>query len=92
VIAVVLLLVASLGIVQGASFAAIPQLNPLPQDRARATGAIAQLDNLGTTTVTPLLALLKQKAGVTGLFLFLVGFALLGLMIHLIQCRRRSAL
>lgn len=91
VIGAALLLAGSLGIVQGASFASIPQLNPLPQDRARAAGAIAQLGNLGTTSGTPLLALLMQKAGVSGLALFLLGFSLLGLTIHLIQARRRSA-
>ena len=84
-----LLLAASLGIVQGASFSSIPQLNPKPQDRARAAGAIAQLGNLGTTTGTPLLAYLIQKAGVSGLALFLMGFSALGLVIHLIQERRR---
>ncbi|MBC7739219.1 MAG: MFS transporter [Candidatus Saccharibacteria bacterium] len=90
VIVAALLLAASLGIVQGASFAAIPQLNPLAQDRARAAGAIAQLGNLGTTTGTPVLALLMQYAGVTGLTVFLLGFSLLGLFIHLIQGHRRS--
>ncbi len=89
VIGAALLLAASLGIVQGASFSSIPQLNPRPQDRARAAGAIAQLGNLGTTTGTPLLAFLMQKAGVSGLALFLIGFSLLGLGIHLIQGRRR---
>ena len=89
VIGAALLLAASLGIVQGASFSSIPQLNPRPQDRARAAGAIAQFGNLGTTTGTPLLAYLMQKAGVTGLALFLVSFSVLGLGIHLIQARRR---
>lgn len=79
----------ALGLVQGASFAAIPQLNPAPQDRARAAGAIAQLGNLGTTTGTPLLAFLMQKAGVTGLSLFLIGFSALGIAIHAVQARRR---
>ena len=91
VIGAALLLSASLGIVQGASFAAIPQLNPTPQDRARAAGAIAQLGNLGTTSGTPLLAWLIQTAGVIGLSVFLCGFSLLGLTIHVIQSRRRSA-
>ena len=66
-------------------------MNPLAQDRARAAGAIAQLGNLGTTTGTPVLALLMQYAGVTGLTLFLLGFSLLGLIIHVIQGHRRSA-
>ncbi|MBI1171230.1 MFS transporter [bacterium] len=90
-VAAALLLGASLGIVQGASFASIPQLNHAPQDRARAAGAIAQLGNLGTVTGTPLLALLIERAGVTGLTLFLLGFSLLGLMIHALQASRRAA-
>jgi predicted MFS family arabinose efflux permease len=89
-VAAALLLAASLGIVQGASFASIPQLNRAPQDRVRAAGAIAQLGNLGTVTGTPMLALLMQWAGVTGLALFLMGFSLLGLAIHLFQARRRQ--
>ena len=89
VIGAALLLAASFGIVQGASFASIPQLNPRAEDRARAAGAIAQLGNLGTTTGTPLLAYLMQKAGVTGLALFLLVFSLLGLGIILVQARRR---
>jgi predicted MFS family arabinose efflux permease len=86
-----LLLGASLGIVQGASFASIPQLNRAPQDRARAAGAIAQLGNLGTVTGTPLLALLIHGAGVTGLSLFLLSFSLLGLLIVRVQALRRAA-
>lgn len=81
---------AALGLVQGASFAAIPQLNPLPADRARAAGAIAQMGNLGTVTGTPLLALLMQKAGNAGLALFVLGFSALGILVHQVQARRRA--
>ncbi|NBZ89972.1 MFS transporter [Stagnihabitans tardus] len=89
VLAPALCLAGALGLVQGASFASIPQLNHSPQDRARAAGAIAQLGNLGTTTGTPLLAFLMQKAGVTGLALFLIGFSALGIALHALQARRR---
>ena len=82
-------LAAAVGIVQGASFAALAQLNPDPQDRARGAGAIAQLGNLGTTTGTPLLALILKGAGATGLMVFLVAFFALGIVIHAIQARRR---
>ena len=84
-----LLVAASLGIVQGASFAALAQLNPAPQDRARAAGAIAQLGNLGTTTGTPILVWATDKAGETGLAVFLIGFSALGIAIHALQARRR---
>jgi len=84
-----LVVAGALGLVQGASFASIPQLNPAAQDRARAAGAIAQLGNLGTTTGTPILAWLMQKAGVSGLALFLFGFSVLGIALHALQARRR---
>jgi hypothetical protein len=83
-------LAGAVGIVQGASFAALAQLNPAPEDRARASGAIAQLGNLGTTTGTPLLAVILTGAGATGLMLFLVGFFVLGIAIHSLQARRRA--
>jgi len=80
---------ASLGIVQGASFAALAELNPAVEDRAKGAGAIAQLGNLGTTAGTPLLVWAMQKAGGAGLCLFLVGFSALGIAIHVLQARRR---
>ncbi len=81
---------AALGIVQAASFATIPQLNPTPDGRARAAGAIAQLGNLGTTTGTPLLVWLISAAGGTGLSLFLAVFCALGIIVHAVQSRRRQ--
>jgi MFS transporter, DHA1 family, inner membrane transport protein len=80
---------ASMGIAQGASFAAIPQLNPSPEHRALAAGAIAQLGNLGTTTGTPMLALIIAASGITGLTLFLITFSALGIALHHWQARRR---
>lgn len=84
-----LVLAASLGIVQGASFAALAELNTTPEARAQAAGAIAQLGNLGTTTGTPLLVWALDKAGQTGLALFVIGFSALGIAIHAVQARRR---
>ena len=84
-----LVLAGALGLVQGASFASIPQLNPLAEDRARAAGAVAQLGNLGTTTGTPLLAWALQQGGVGGLVAFTLGFSALGIAVHALQARRR---
>ena len=84
-----LVLAGALGLVQGASFASIPQLNPRAEDRARAAGAVAQLGNLGTTTGTPLLAWALQLGGVGGLVAFTLGFSALGIAIHALQARRR---
>ena len=88
--AAALMVAAALGIVQGASFASIPQLNPSAEARAKAAGAIAQLGNLGTTCGTPLLALLMGRAGSGGLVLFLIGFSALGIALHGLQARRRA--
>lgn len=85
-----LMIAASLGIVQGASFAALAALNPAAEDRAKGAGAIAQLGNLGTTTGTPMLVWAMEKAGQTGLALFLIGFSALGIVIHALQARRRD--
>ncbi|GLS87648.1 MFS transporter [Cypionkella aquatica] len=81
---------AAMGTVQGASFAAIPQLNAAVPDRARAAGAIAQLGNLGTTTGTPMLALILAQTGVSGLTLFLIAFSSLGIALHAWAARRRA--
>jgi MFS transporter, DHA1 family, inner membrane transport protein len=79
----------AMGLVQSASFAAIPQLNADPAARAKAAGAIAQLGNFGTTGGTPLLVWLIATAGVNGLALFLAVFAVLGIVVHAVQARRR---
>lgn len=85
-----LLIAASLGVVQGASFAALAELNPKAEDRARGAGAIAQLGNLGTTTGTPILVWALNKAGISGLALFVIGFSALGIAVHALQAGRRA--
>lgn len=82
---------AALGVVQGASFASIPQLNPVPGNRARAAGAIAQLGNLGTTTGTPLLAWAVTQSGGVAVAPFVLGFSVLGIAVLALQARRRRA-
>ena len=85
-----LLMGAGLGLVQGASFAAIPQLNARPEDRARAAGAIAQMGNLGTVSGTPLLALLIGVGGGRGVAVFVLVFSVLGIAIVGFQRWRRT--
>ncbi|ULB09983.1 MFS transporter [Cereibacter azotoformans] len=89
--AAALALAAALGLVQGASFAAIPQLNPTGEDRARAAGAVAQLGNLGTTSGTPLLAALMAGQGPRGLILFVLLPCLAGILLHQWLSARRRA-
>jgi hypothetical protein len=45
------------GLTAGANFAAVPELNHVPRDQARANGAMAQLGNIGTFSGTPIYAL-----------------------------------
>jgi nitrate/nitrite transporter NarK len=85
------LLSAALGIVQGASFAAIPELNASADARAQAAGAVAQLGNLGTTTGTPILAALLAGAGPAALALAAVTLCAIGIGIHALQSWRRRA-
>jgi MFS transporter, DHA1 family, inner membrane transport protein len=83
------LLSGALGIVQGASFASIPELNHSPENRARAAGAVAQLGNLGTTTGTPVLAALLAAVGAPGLALAATALCALGIAAHSWQAQRR---
>lgn len=84
-------LAGAMGIVQGASFASIPQLNDTAEDRARASGAVAQLGNVGTTTGTPVLALMIGAMGPVGLIVFVLPLCAAGIALHALQARRRQA-
>ena len=64
------LLFGSLGLVQGASFTAIPELNPDPADQALANGALAQMGNLGNLLGTPVLLAMTTPMGFDGAMLF----------------------
>ena len=65
-----ILVFGSLGLVQGASFTAIPQLNPDPADQALANGALAQMGNLGNLLGTPILLAMVAPMGFNGAILF----------------------
>ncbi|HMS94483.1 MAG TPA: MFS transporter [Tabrizicola sp.] len=84
------LLSAALGIVQGASFSSIPELNPTPDARAKAAGAVAQLGNLGTTSGTPVLAALLASVGPNGLVLAALVLCTAGIAVHQLQAWRRA--
>ncbi|MDQ2065394.1 MFS transporter [Xinfangfangia sp. CPCC 101601] len=80
---------ATLGVVQGASFSAIPELNDSPEGRSGAAGAIAQLGNLGTTTGTPLLAFVLANSGATPMVLIAIASCLAGIWLHSWHAKRR---
>ncbi len=85
-----IVLLAATGIVPGASFAALAELNTSDKDRAYATGAIAQLGNLGTTCGPPILAVIVAVAGIAGTVGFILMFCLLGIVVHAVLARKRT--
>ncbi|KIN60776.1 Major facilitator superfamily MFS 1 [Sulfitobacter noctilucae] len=84
-----LALAAAMGLIQGASFAAVPQLNDQPAQQARANGAMAQMGNIGNTLGTPVMAYALVAKGYTALPLLGGGAFLLGLVLHLLLGRLR---
>ena len=79
-----IVLAASLGLVQGASFAAVPQLNDTADTQAQANGAMAQMGNVGNTIGTPIMVAALAGFGYIALPVFLSIALLMGLLVHLI--------
>ncbi len=84
-------LAATMGLIQGASFAAVPQLNAAPPHQAQANGAMAQMGNLGNTLGTPVMAAAVATFGYAGLPLFATVAFLCGALVHLGLAQRRKA-
>lgn len=80
----------ALGLVQGASFAAVPQLNEDNRTRAYAYGAVAQMGNLGNLCGTPLLFLISASAGFGGLIVIAFICYALGIAVHIFMFIRRK--
>jgi len=81
---------AALGLVQGASFAAVPQLNASVADRALSNGGIAQTGNIGNALGTPvMLAILTMDAAV-GLPALLIACYASAILVHLAMARSRA--
>lgn len=85
-----IVLFACLGLVQGASFAAVPQLNALDADRTLANGGLAQMGNLGNTAGTPLMLAIFAATGFVGLPVLLIVCYLAAIAIHLAFARMRA--
>ena len=77
-----LALAGAMGLIQGASFAAVPQLNATPSGQSQANGAMAQMGNIGNTLGTPVMAAALVGMGYAALpVLAGVAFAA-GLVLH----------
>ncbi len=83
-------LFACLGLVQGASFSAVPELNPNADTRAYANGAMAQMGNLGNLSGTPMLLSLLNTMGFNGLILFAIACYGGGIAVHVVMAERRK--
>jgi len=81
---------AALGLVQGASFAAVPQLNASLPDRALANGGIAQAGNIGNALGTPAMLAIASTGAATGLPVLLIGCYVAAILIHLAMARSRA--
>lgn len=83
-------LAAAMGLVQGASFAAVPQLNAEPSDQALSNGAMAQTGNIGNTLGVPVLIAVLAGFGYTGMVVGLgLAFAC-GLGVHIWLAWKRA--
>ncbi len=85
-------LMGTMGLVQGASFAAIPQLNANPVNQALANGGMAQTGNLGNLIGTPLLLSVLSLAGIQSMIIVVMCLFALGLVAHLMSARARFRL
>ena len=88
-----LILAGAMGLTQGATFAAVPQLNASASAQAQANGAMAQMGNLGNTLGTPVMALCVGAMGYAALPIVAGGAMVAGLAVHaaLGAARRRAA-
>ncbi len=82
-------LAAAFGLVQGASFAVVPQLNGQPQAQAEANGVMSQAGNLGNAIGTPLLVAMIALAGFDGIAITVVLLMIAGCAVHQILAARR---
>jgi MFS transporter, DHA1 family, inner membrane transport protein len=89
--ALCLALAAALGLVQGAGFAAVPELNAEVQDRAQANGALAQTGNIGNTLGPPLLLAVIALGGYPAMMLVAAAVLALGIVGQGALARQRTA-
>lgn len=82
-------LFACLGLIQGASFAAVPELNKKPSEQSLANGALAQAGNIGNFCGTPLLLWSLSAGGLAAMIVLVMACYVAAIVIHLYLVRRR---
>lgn len=88
--ALCLLTTGAMGLVQGAGFAAVPELNEPIEDRALANGAMAQMGNLGNTIGIPLAVVAMHVFGFSGLLGMTAAVLAAGFAAHMALSRLRG--
>lgn len=85
-----LALFAALGLVQGATFASIPQLNPERDTQSLANGTLAQAGNIGNLVGTPLLLSVMNTFGFNAMIAIAIACYLAAIIVHVcLGVRRR---
>ncbi|WP_319544680.1 MFS transporter [Ruegeria conchae] len=84
-------LFAVLGLVQGGSFAAVPELNETAETQALSYGAMAQMGNAGNLLGTPVLLAILLGANEVGMFMAVAAFYGIAIFIHLALAKRRKS-
>lgn len=87
---VCLVLAGAMGLIQGASFALVPELNDTAEDRGNANGVFAQAGNLGNTIGTPILLGVIAVSGYGGMLGVSAGLLLIGAGAHIFLARARA--
>lgn len=85
-------LFAVLGLVQGASFAAVPELNATAETQALSYGAMAQMGNAGNLLGTPVLLAILVGFDEAAMFLTVIAFYTIAMMLHVFLGLRRAAI
>jgi MFS family permease len=84
-------LFAVLGLVQGGSFAAVPELNDTTEAQALSYGAMAQMGNAGNLLGTPVLLAILLGVDEAGMFVAVAAFYSIAVIAHLLLARRRKS-
>ena len=80
---------AAFGLIQGASFASVPQLNADPTDQAESNGAMSQAGNMGNVIGTPLLVTMLAVGGFGGMAITVAALLLSALVAHEVLAKLR---
>jgi MFS family permease len=84
-------LFAVMGIIQSASFAAVPQLNTTAQTQVLSNGIMAQAGNLGNTFGMPILLLVLNATNAGGMMIAIAAIYGMGAVGHMIMTHLRRA-